>query len=207
MAKFWLVAILTVIVGEIANFAAYAFAPAILVTPLGALSIIIRHDRDLIHKMNNSMVLSANFQIVMQCCAGTYYFKGEATYFWSSWLCFMRRRFDNNRLACSSRTSDWICERGLGSCHGARLLLCYRLHFLLTFYIQIMIIIFFGRKVIVLPLFGSFPMVCSIGYNCCICTYIPFHPPIWPYTHHGLYWSLFPCRFFVGMYLYLIVLN
>jgi len=31
-----------VIVGEIANFAAYAFAPAILVTPLGALSIIFR---------------------------------------------------------------------------------------------------------------------------------------------------------------------
>ncbi|XP_058091169.1 probable magnesium transporter NIPA4 isoform X3 [Magnolia sinica] len=31
----------TVIIGEVANFAAYAFAPAILVTPLGALSIII----------------------------------------------------------------------------------------------------------------------------------------------------------------------
>lgn len=31
-----------VVVGEIANFAAYAFAPAILVTPLGALSIIFR---------------------------------------------------------------------------------------------------------------------------------------------------------------------
>uniref|UniRef100_A0A803M550 Probable magnesium transporter n=1 Tax=Chenopodium quinoa TaxID=63459 RepID=A0A803M550_CHEQI len=30
-----------VVVGEIANFAAYAFAPAILVTPLGAVSIII----------------------------------------------------------------------------------------------------------------------------------------------------------------------
>lgn len=30
------------VVGEIANFAAYAFAPAILVTPLGALSIIVR---------------------------------------------------------------------------------------------------------------------------------------------------------------------
>ena len=29
------------IVGEIANFAAYAFAPAILVTPLGALSVLI----------------------------------------------------------------------------------------------------------------------------------------------------------------------
>ncbi|CAL5225251.1 g8043 [Coccomyxa viridis] len=32
---------LMMIVGEIANFAAYAFAPAILVTPLGALSIIV----------------------------------------------------------------------------------------------------------------------------------------------------------------------
>lgn len=32
-----------VIVGEVANFAAYAFAPAILVTPLGALSIIFRY--------------------------------------------------------------------------------------------------------------------------------------------------------------------
>ncbi|KAG2556367.1 hypothetical protein PVAP13_8NG077000 [Panicum virgatum] len=32
---------ISMIVGEIANFAAYAFAPAILVTPLGALSIII----------------------------------------------------------------------------------------------------------------------------------------------------------------------
>ena len=33
---------ITMIVGEVANFAAYAFAPAILVTPLGALSIIVR---------------------------------------------------------------------------------------------------------------------------------------------------------------------
>jgi hypothetical protein len=32
------------VVGELANFAAYAFAPAILVTPLGALSIIIRYE-------------------------------------------------------------------------------------------------------------------------------------------------------------------
>ena len=31
-----------VIGGEIANFAAYAYAPAILVTPLGALSVIVR---------------------------------------------------------------------------------------------------------------------------------------------------------------------
>ncbi|KAG1363596.1 putative magnesium transporter NIPA4 [Cocos nucifera] len=37
----WWVGMITMIVGEVANFAAYAFAPAILVTPLGALSIII----------------------------------------------------------------------------------------------------------------------------------------------------------------------
>lgn len=30
-----------VAIGEISNFAAYAFAPAILVTPLGALSVLI----------------------------------------------------------------------------------------------------------------------------------------------------------------------
>ncbi|XVE67443.1 hypothetical protein DITRI_Ditri08aG0161300 [Diplodiscus trichospermus] len=37
----WWAGMITMVVGEIANFAAYAFAPAILVTPLGALSIII----------------------------------------------------------------------------------------------------------------------------------------------------------------------
>ncbi|KAK4784882.1 hypothetical protein SAY86_019250 [Trapa natans] len=37
----WWIGMTTMVVGEIANFAAYAFAPAILVTPLGALSIII----------------------------------------------------------------------------------------------------------------------------------------------------------------------
>ncbi|GMH18489.1 hypothetical protein Nepgr_020330 [Nepenthes gracilis] len=36
----WWAGMTAMIVGEIANFAAYAFAPAILVTPLGALSII-----------------------------------------------------------------------------------------------------------------------------------------------------------------------
>eukprot|EP00850_Spirogloea_muscicola_P013973 SM000097S24826 [mRNA] locus=s97:420044:422624:- [translate_table: standard] len=37
----WWAGMLSMIMGEVANFAAYAFAPAILVTPLGALSIII----------------------------------------------------------------------------------------------------------------------------------------------------------------------
>ncbi|KAL5214363.1 hypothetical protein ABZP36_003515 [Zizania latifolia] len=36
----WWIGMTAMILGEVANFAAYAFAPAILVTPLGALSII-----------------------------------------------------------------------------------------------------------------------------------------------------------------------
>jgi drug/metabolite transporter (DMT)-like permease len=37
----WWAGIITMVLGEIFNFAAYAFAPAILVTPLGALSVLI----------------------------------------------------------------------------------------------------------------------------------------------------------------------
>jgi drug/metabolite transporter (DMT)-like permease len=37
----WWVGMITMIVGEIANFVAYIYAPAGLVTPLGALSIIV----------------------------------------------------------------------------------------------------------------------------------------------------------------------
>ncbi len=40
----WWAGMLSLVVGEVANFAAYAFASAILVTPLGALSIIVRWD-------------------------------------------------------------------------------------------------------------------------------------------------------------------
>lgn len=37
----WWAGITVMVVGEVCNFAAYAFAPAILVTPLGALSVLI----------------------------------------------------------------------------------------------------------------------------------------------------------------------
>lgn len=39
----WWMGLITMAVGEAANFAAYGFAPAILVTPLGALSVIVRY--------------------------------------------------------------------------------------------------------------------------------------------------------------------
>ena len=37
----WWTGMTIMILGELCNFAAYAFAPAILVTPLGALSVLI----------------------------------------------------------------------------------------------------------------------------------------------------------------------
>lgn len=49
--------------GEAANFAAYAFAPATLVTPLGALSVLVRYR--LFPKSPNSLVsaLSRNVDL------------------------------------------------------------------------------------------------------------------------------------------------
>lgn len=38
----WWTGLLTMVFGEAANFTAYGFAPAILVTPLGALSVLVR---------------------------------------------------------------------------------------------------------------------------------------------------------------------
>lgn len=37
----WWAGIVFMVIGELCNFSAYAFAPAILVTPLGALSVLI----------------------------------------------------------------------------------------------------------------------------------------------------------------------
>ncbi|PKA66779.1 hypothetical protein AXF42_Ash003435 [Apostasia shenzhenica] len=58
-----------VIVGEIANFAAYAFAPAILVTPLGALSIIIRHVWDLTSKCNSFSYICTHLTETIRYCS------------------------------------------------------------------------------------------------------------------------------------------
>ncbi|KAI7757196.1 hypothetical protein M8C21_017194 [Ambrosia artemisiifolia] len=42
----WWAGMVSMIIGEVANFAAYAYAPAILVTPLGALSYVCESRRD-----------------------------------------------------------------------------------------------------------------------------------------------------------------
>ncbi|CAJ1971276.1 unnamed protein product [Sphenostylis stenocarpa] len=65
----WWVGMLTMIVGEVANFVAYAFAPAVLVTPLGALSIIVSAmlaDIILKEKLHNLGILGC-----VMCIAGS----------------------------------------------------------------------------------------------------------------------------------------
>jgi hypothetical protein len=39
----WWVGLVTMGLGELCNFAAYGFAPASVVTPLGALSVLVRY--------------------------------------------------------------------------------------------------------------------------------------------------------------------
>ncbi|ESW13478.1 hypothetical protein PHAVU_008G199900 [Phaseolus vulgaris] len=65
----WWVGMITMIVGEVANFVAYAFAPAVLVTPLGALSIIVSAvlaDFILKEKLHNLGILGC-----VMCIAGS----------------------------------------------------------------------------------------------------------------------------------------
>ncbi|KAG0258949.1 hypothetical protein DFQ27_004379 [Actinomortierella ambigua] len=59
----WLLGMLTMAAGEIANFAAYSFAPAILVTPLGALSVII--GLGIVGKVGCALCLIGSVVIVM----------------------------------------------------------------------------------------------------------------------------------------------
>lgn len=62
---------MAVIVGEVANFAAYAFAPAILVTPLGALSVLIGYD---LHRRPGD---SASVLTWTSAVLGAYFLKEE----------------------------------------------------------------------------------------------------------------------------------
>lgn len=86
----WWAGLLAMVLGEAANFAAYAFAPAIIVTPLGALSILVRYgyfyrEREchccfyLARKHccwdpSSAMQISSNmhFSMFLQCCICSY---------------------------------------------------------------------------------------------------------------------------------------
>nr|CAD1821952.1 unnamed protein product [Ananas comosus var. bracteatus] len=65
----WWVGMITMIVGEVANFVAYAFAPAVLVTPLGALSIIV--SAVLAHFILNERLQGLGVLGCVMCIAGS----------------------------------------------------------------------------------------------------------------------------------------
>ncbi|GFQ07198.1 probable magnesium transporter nipa3 [Phtheirospermum japonicum] len=69
MEPLWWLGMITMIIGEVANFVAYAFAPAVLVTPLGALSIIV--SAVLAHFMLNEKLHQLGILGCIMCIAGS----------------------------------------------------------------------------------------------------------------------------------------
>ncbi|XP_031495787.1 probable magnesium transporter NIPA6 isoform X1 [Nymphaea colorata] len=65
----WWVGMISMIAGEIANFVAYIFAPAVLVTPLGALSIIV--SAVLAHFMLNERLQKMGMLGCLLCIVGS----------------------------------------------------------------------------------------------------------------------------------------
>ncbi|CEJ81420.1 Putative Duf803 domain membrane protein [[Torrubiella] hemipterigena] len=74
----WWAGIATLAIGEVCNFAAYAFAPAILVTPLGALSVLIgailgsyflKEDLGILGKLGSAICLIGAIVIVLHAPA------------------------------------------------------------------------------------------------------------------------------------------
>lgn len=65
----WWVGMVTMIVGEISNFVAYVYAPAVLVTPLGALSIIV--SAILAHFMLNEKIQRMGMLGCLLCIVGS----------------------------------------------------------------------------------------------------------------------------------------
>ncbi|KAL8129139.1 hypothetical protein V2J09_018294 [Rumex salicifolius] len=82
----------TMIVGEVANFVAYVYAFAVLMTPLGAMSIIISYFG----------TFPAERKIVTARCHG---------------LCVMHSWLCSDCSLCASRTISELCPRSLGSCN------------------------------------------------------------------------------------------
>ncbi|KAK8658473.1 hypothetical protein V6N13_036679 [Hibiscus sabdariffa] len=65
----WWAGMITMIVGEVANFVAYVYAPAVLVTPLGALSIIV--SACLAHFMLKERIQKMGVVGCVTCIAGS----------------------------------------------------------------------------------------------------------------------------------------
>jgi hypothetical protein len=112
-----------VVVGEIANFAAYAFAPAILVTPLGALSVLIgavlgsyflKEELGTLGKLGCAICLIGSVIIVLHAPPD----KDITTideiliYAIKPGLCPLEMHLENHLLILHSRLPNLLCGRG-----------------------------------------------------------------------------------------------
>lgn len=114
---------LAVILGEVANFAAYAFAPAVLVTPLGALSIIFRQKPCHLHEFFTPTFAFLFNILLMQCSARTLRSEREFAHVWCCWLHTMCCRFHRYSFACPKGEKDRFNEGNMASCNAARQLI------------------------------------------------------------------------------------
>ncbi|XVF00931.1 hypothetical protein REPUB_Repub04eG0044700 [Reevesia pubescens] len=69
LVPLWWAGMITMIIGEVANFVAYVYAPAVLVTPLGALSIIV--SAFLAHFMLNERIQKMGIVGCVSCIVGS----------------------------------------------------------------------------------------------------------------------------------------
>lgn len=99
------------IVGEIANFVAYIFAPAVLVTPLGALSIIVRYVIQPVEFTADwiNVVISFAYIILGQCRIGPLYFEGKATEDGSIRLLTLHCGVHYHSIACTGGRDPDLC--------------------------------------------------------------------------------------------------
>jgi hypothetical protein len=127
----WWTGMLALFAGELANFAAYAFAPAILVTPLGALSVIVRCCKICIHlgclhaavSINESNVPFFNsipLFVATQCYSGSPHSPRAAQLIRYSRLLAVHYGINRDRFACTRRTPIVLRKRNLVSCIKTR---------------------------------------------------------------------------------------
>jgi len=89
-----------VVIGEIANFAAYAFAPAILVTPLGALSVLIGY---VALERLKSRTRGALLTGYLQCCSGFILSRRATRHVGEAGMCHLHDRRCGHCASCTTR--------------------------------------------------------------------------------------------------------
>lgn len=187
------------IVGEIANFAAYAFAPAILVTPLGALSIIIRHD-------------------IMWDILTTY---DTLFWFWSMWVCcsaVLAHIILREKLHIFGVLGCALCVVGsttivLHAPQEREIESVKEVWDLATEPGDLALLILFRYLLLIFTFYllslttaspCSFSLLCNSGDSNCCYSNIPLYPTIWSNSYNVLHWCLLAIWFIIGRLCYFL---